>query len=46
MGGRLSVEYDGQDGRRRSNALVRAGWALLYPFADALRLKSSWMNIA
>jgi len=44
--GRLSVGYDGRNGQHRSELLLSAGlgWALLYPFADALRLKSSWMN--
>ncbi len=46
--GRLSVAYEGRDATRRSELLLSSGlgWALLYPFADALRLRASWMNFA
>lgn len=46
--GRLSVAYQGRDATRRSELLLSSGlgWALLYPFADALRLRASWMNFA
>lgn len=44
--GRLSVAFEGRDTIRRSELWLSPGlgWALLYPFADALHLRTSWMN--
>ncbi|MFN8666708.1 MAG: VanZ family protein [Gemmatimonadaceae bacterium] len=44
--GRLSVAYEGRADVRRSELWLSPGlgWALLYPFAEALHLGITWMN--